>query len=144
MVLNGPNLNLLGVREPSIYGILSLEEIHERLIKIGKELGLEVVCFQTNHEGELVEKLQDSMKWASGVVLNAAAYTHTSIAIRDAVSAIDIPVVEVHLSNIHAREEFRRNSMIASVCLGTIAGFGWESYVLALHALNSYLQEKRH
>jgi 3-dehydroquinate dehydratase-2 len=135
LVLHGPNLNLLGTREPEVYGELSLEEIDRRLVEAGRQLKLEVRAFQSNHEGALIDALQEAGGWAQAVIFNPGGYTHTSVALRDAVAAIDIPVVEVHLSNVHAREEFRRRSMIAPACAGTIAGFGWWSYWLALHAL---------
>lgn len=142
LLLNGPNLNLLGVREPNVYGEVGLEEINRRLVEVGKGWGLEVRAFQSNHEGELIDWLHEARNWAQGVVINAGAYTHTSIALRDAISAIHLPVIEVHLSNVHAREEFRHTSMIAPVCLGTIAGFGWRSYLLALFALSELLKER--
>ena len=136
LVLHGPNLNLLGEREPEVYGDLSLSEIDRRLVEEGKELGLEVHSFQSNSEGALIDTLQEARRWAKGVVFNPGGYTHSSVALRDAVSAIRIPVVEVHLSNIQGREAFRRESLIAPVCLGSIAGFGWRSYLLGLHALS--------
>lgn len=134
-VLHGPNLNLLGTREPQVYGAVTLEEIDRRLRETGEGLGMEVRTFQSNSEGGLIDALQEARNWAKGVVFNPGAYTHTSVALRDAVAAIGIPVVEVHLSNVQAREEFRRISMIAPVCKGSIAGFGWRSYQLGLQAL---------
>jgi 3-dehydroquinate dehydratase-2 len=135
LILHGPNLNLLGLREPEIYGTLTLEEINRRIATLGAELGVEVRAHQFNSEGALLDCLQEARSWAAGVVFNPAGYTHTSVSLRDAVAAIGLPVVEVHLSNVSAREEFRRHSLIAPVCAGTIAGFGWFSYALALRAL---------
>jgi 3-dehydroquinate dehydratase-2 len=139
LILHGPNLNLLGGREPDIYGQISLAEIDSRLVQQGNELGFEIRTFQSNSEGELINALHEARRWAAGVIFNPGGYTHTSVALRDAIAAIDIPVVEVHLSNIFAREEFRRNSLIAPVCSGEIAGFGWRSYLLALYALQGLL-----
>ncbi len=135
LVLHGPNLNLLGQREPGVYGKMDLEEINRRLVAKGAEMGLEVQTYQSNHEGELIDRLHDARSWARGVIFNAGAYTHTSVALRDAIAAIEIPVVEVHLSNTQARESFRHVSMIGPVCKGSIAGFGWKSYLLGLQAL---------
>lgn len=135
LVLHGPNLNLLGAREPGVYGSLTMEDINTRLIELGKTLGAEVTCQQSNHEGVLIDALHDARTWAAGVVFNPGAYTHTSVALRDAVAAIGIPVVEVHLSNVYAREEFRHQSLLSAVCKGKISGFGWMSYALGLRAL---------
>jgi 3-dehydroquinate dehydratase-2 len=142
LVLHGPNLNLLGKRDPLIYGSLTLTEIDRRLLALGKELGLEVRTFQSNGEGALVDALHAARVWANGVVINPAGYTHTSVVLRDAVEAIGLPVVEVHLSNIYARDEFRHKSLISPVCVGSIAGFGWRSYVLALRFLADLLRER--
>lgn len=135
LVLHGPNLNLLGSREPEVYGALTLDEINGRLVEAGKTLGLEIQTSQSNNEGALIDALHEANSEAAGVVFNPGGYTHTSVALRDAVAAIQIPVIEVHLSNVYAREEFRQTSLLAPVCIGKITGFGWHSYVLALHAL---------
>ncbi len=142
LVLHGPNLNLLGQREPAIYGSMTLEEINQRLITEGEKLGIKVRCFQSNSEGVLIDQLQEARHWAGGVIFNPGGYTHTSVALRDAIAAIDIPVIEVHLSNVYAREEFRHRSLISAVCWGKILGFGWKSYWLALNALALYFQEQ--
>jgi 3-dehydroquinate dehydratase-2 len=137
LVLHGPNLNLLGTREPQVYGSLTLAEIDQRLQELAAEFHVELRTLQSNHEGELIDALHDARTWASGVVFNPGGYTHTSVALRDAVAAIGIPVVEVHLSNVAAREEFRHTSLISPVCVGSIAGLGWQSYALALRYLVS-------
>jgi 3-dehydroquinate dehydratase-2 len=141
LVLHGPNLNLLGTREPEVYGSLTLDDINDKIIDLGKELGAEIRCIQSNHEGALIDSLHDARSWANGVIFNPGGYTHTSIALRDAVSAIQIPVIEVHLSNVYAREEFRHVSMISAVCRGKIVGLGWRSYLLGLRALVELLTE---
>ena len=135
LILHGPNLNLLGVREPEIYGSLTLAKINQKLLQTGEELGIEIRASQANGQGELIDALQEATQWADGVVFNPGAYTHTSLAIRDAISSIQIPVIEVHLSNIFAREDFRNRSLIAPVCVGSITGFGWRSYELGVRAL---------
>ena len=135
LVLHGPNLNLLGQRAPEVYGQLTLAEIDQRLVDAGTELGLEVRSFQANAEGALIDALHEARDWASGVVFNPGGYTHTSVALRDAVEAVDLPVIEVHISNVYAREEFRHHSLISPVCAGKIVGFGWRSYLLGLHSL---------
>lgn len=140
LVLNGPNLNLLGEREPNIYGDNSLSSINEALAEKAAEMGLETAFFQSNSEGAIIDALHDARKDCAGVILNAGAYTHYSYAIRDAIAAIKIPVVEVHLSNVDSREEFRKTSVIAPVCKGSISGFGKFSYELALTALDKLLR----
>ena len=135
LVIHGPNLNLVGVREPGVYGTVDIEEINRRILARAGELGVGCDLFQSNHEGEIVDRLQQARGVYDGVALNAGAYTHYSIAIRDAIAAIRLPVIEVHLSNVHAREEFRHQSVIAPVCKGGIFGLGWRGYLLALEAL---------
>ncbi|MGV7228513.1 MAG: type II 3-dehydroquinate dehydratase [Nitrospirales bacterium] len=142
LVLHGPNLNLLGTREPTVYGEATLPEINDMLMGLGKELGVSVETRQSNIEGDLVTWIQQAPSQFQGLVFNPAAYTHTSIALRDAVTGVGLPMVEVHLSNIHRRESFRRRSYLASVSLGQISGFGPQSYLLGLRALVQALQDK--
>jgi 3-dehydroquinate dehydratase-2 len=139
LILHGPNLNLIGQREPDVYGSMTLAEIDEQLAAVAAELGLDIECRQSNQEGILVDALQEARTSADGVVFNPGGYTHTSVALRDAIAAIEIPVVEVHLSNIAGREEFRHTSVVSAVCRGTITGFGWRSYALGLRALRDIL-----
>lgn len=141
LVLNGPNLNLLGKREPEIYGTLTLAQIEQRIRALAKELGIEIEVRQSNSEGELVTWIQEAANKFGAIVINPAAYTHTSLAMRDAVSAVGIPTVEIHISNIHKREPFRHHSFIAEVAVGQIAGFGVDSYLLGLRAAADLIQE---
>ena len=134
-VLQGPNLNLTGLREPGVYGARTLEDIHRRIAQRAEELGVEVEFYQSNWEGALIDKLHACRSTVDGVIFNPGAYSHTSYALRDAISAIALPVVEVHISNIHAREEFRHTSLITAVCLGQICGLGETGYILAMEAL---------
>ncbi|MBZ0301710.1 MAG: type II 3-dehydroquinate dehydratase [Anaerolineae bacterium] len=142
LLLHGPNLNLLGTRQPEIYGSVTLEQINDMAGRYAHGYGVELRADQSNHEGDLVDILHVARNWADGVVMNAGAYTHTSVALRDAISATSLPVVEVHLSNVHAREEFRHHSYLAPVCIGQISGFGWRSYVLGIDALLGHLGVK--
>ena len=140
LVLHGPNLNLLGTREPDVYGTDTLADIDSQLTTLAEELKITIGIKQSNSEEVLIESLHSSREWANGVLFNPGAFTHTSVALRDAIAAIDIPVVEVHLSNIHARESFRRDSLLAPVCLGSISGFGTTSYMLGLQALKTQMK----
>lgn len=142
LIINGPNLNMLGVREPEKYGNLTLADIEKELFASSFELGIDIELFQSNAEGEIIDKIQSTIGVFDGIVINPGGYTHTSVAIRDAISAVNIPTVEVHLTNISAREEFRHKSLISPVCIGQIAGFGKNSYKLGLKAINDYLNNK--
>jgi 3-dehydroquinate dehydratase-2 len=143
IVAHGPNLNLLGRREPEIYGSFTLEQINSQLQLLASESGVELKIFQSNSEGEMVSFIGDNIDWADGLIINAAAYTHTSVAIRDAISASQLTTIEVHLSNVYRREDFRHFSYISPVAAGIIAGFGPNSYILALKAMINLLENKR-
>ena len=139
LVVNGPNLNLLGTREPQVYGHETLSDLNARLDEVATELNVSIEHFQSNHEGAIVDKIQSVMGKASCILINAGAYTHTSVAIRDALTSVKIPTVEIHISNIYKREEFRHNSMFADVCVGQITGFKTDSYKLGLQGLVNFL-----
>jgi len=141
LVLHGPNLNLLGKREPGIYGSVTLEAINSQLQQVASLLQVDLVCVQSNHEGVLIDQIHTALNVHDGLLINAGAYTHTSVAIRDAIAAVNVPTVEVHLSNIYRREEFRHHSYIAPVAIGQISGFGADSYRLGLHALVNHLRK---
>jgi len=141
LILNGANLNLLGTRQPEVYGDTTLEQIEAMCIDNGRVTGCNVSCFQSNHEGELIEAIHAARNTYDGIILNAGAYTHTSVALMDAISSVGVPVIELHLSNIHAREEFRHKSYIAPVAIGQICGFGPKGYTLAIEAMLGHLEK---
>jgi len=141
LVLHGPNLNLLGTRETNVYGHLPLDAINQRLTEFAEEQNIELKLFQSNHEGALIDSIHQNREWADGILINPGAFTHYSFALRDAIAGVSLPTVEVHLSNIHSREAFRHQSVIASVCVGKTAGFGWHSYSLGLSALFDHLSD---
>jgi len=142
LVINGPNLNLLGLREPGYYGTKTLADICNELTVLAEKLDAELTFYQSNHEGGIIDAIHEARSYADGIIMNAGAYTHTSIAIRDALSGVKIPCVELHLSNVHAREQFRHVTMIAPVCVGVIAGFGANSYHLALRAIVDHINAR--
>ena len=142
LLINGPNLNLLGTREPEIYGNKTLNDIEKDLTKVAEKKKINLECFQSNHEGEIVDKIQDSVKSINGILINAGAFTHTSISIRDALIGSEIPFVELHISNIFSREEFRKESFLTDKAIGIISGFGITSYFLALEGIVEFLSNK--
>jgi len=141
LVINGPNLNLLGTREPEVYGSMTLDDLIARLEDHAKSRGVTLRAFQSNSEGALIDALHEARGWADGIVINPGGYTHTSVALRDAISGVQIPTIEVHISNVHAREKFRHKSLLAPVCLGQIAGLGWVGYKLAIDALTELVKK---
>ena len=141
LLINGANLNMLGTREPEKYGSTTLKDIETTVINRGNELGAEVEAWQNNHEGEIVDKIQAAKGNYDGILINAGGYTHTSVVIRDAISAVQIPTVEIHMTNIHAREEFRHTSLLSGVCVAQVVGFKEQSYILALEGLVNYLKK---
>ncbi len=140
LVVHGPNLNLLGTREPDVYGMVTLEQIDAELEAAGKQLGCEIECCQSNHEGVLIDRIQEARSWAHGILINPAGLTHSSVSLRDALLATELPIVEVHLSNVFARESFRHHSYVSGIAVGVITGFGPASYRLGLEALATHLQ----
>ena len=141
LLVHGPNLNLLGKRQPEIYGTQTLDNINHYLIQVAQKQRVELKTFQSNHEGAIVSEIGDNIDWADGILINPAAYTHTSVAIRDALSAVTLPVIEIHLSNIYKREGFRHHSYVSPIAVGVISGFGSHSYELALNAMINILQQ---
>mgnify|MGYP001810001982 CR=1 FL=1 len=141
LVINGPNLNMLGIREPEKYGTAKLEDVEKELYAYSFELAIDIETFQSNGEGEIIDRIQQAFNKFDGILINPGGYSHTSVAIRDAISSVNLPCVEVHMTNIHAREEFRQKSLIAPVCVGQISGFGKEVYKLGLKALSEYLKK---
>lgn len=141
LVINGPNLNMLGIREPEKYGSMTFEQLEKELYAYSFELGMDIETYQSNIEGEIIDKIQMAFNKFEGILVNLGGYTHTSVAIRDAISAVNIPCVEVHMTNIYAREDFRHESLVAPVCIGQISGFGANSYKLGLKAINDYLKK---
>jgi len=142
LILHGPNLNLLGTREPEVYGRDTLSDVNHALTEMAASREVQLRILQSNHEGELIDAIHEARTWAAGILINPGAFTHTSYALRDALAAVEAPAVEVHVSNVHARERFRRRSVIAPVCVGQISGFGWRSYTLGLLALLDYVAEQ--
>ena len=141
LIINGVNMNMLGIREPEKYGSMTLKALEKELYAYSFELGIDLETFQSNHEGEIVEKIHSAYNNCDGIIINPGAYTHTSVAIRDALAAVNIPAVEIHITNIHGREDFRHKSLIADVCIGQISGFGTNGYKLGLKGLVDILQE---
>ena len=143
VVIHGPNLNLLGLREPEVYGALNLSQINQRMQDLARQEGLELKITQSNHEGAIIDAIHEALDWADAVVINPGAYTHTSVAIRDAIAAVRLPTVEVHLSNVHRREPFRHHSYLSPVVVGQVVGFGVDSYLLGLLAAKRTVEEMR-
>lgn len=143
LLINGPNLNLLGTRNPEVYGKTTLQDIVDRVTERANELGAEIVPFQSNHEGEIIDFIQENARNADGILINAGAFTHYSLAIRDAFEAVQKPFVEIHISNVHAREEFRHHSVLADIAVAQVAGLGWRGYLTALDALVGIIKERK-